>query len=63
MVTPLTLAGLDTSTKEPSFSVGLQGLRREDVGTVEKLVLDTLEKVLLICTYFKNGSILVILCQ
>ena len=51
--------GLDTSTREPSFSVGLQGLRKEDVPAVEKLVMDTIRKVCQassVCSYMHAWS-------
>jgi hypothetical protein len=38
-------AGLDTGTREPSFAVGLQGLSPSDVPKVERLIMDTIEKV------------------
>jgi len=36
---------LDTYTKHPTFSVGLQGLAEEDVQTVVQIIQDTFEKV------------------
>jgi hypothetical protein len=46
-------AGLDTGTREPSFAVGLQGLSPSDVPKVERLIMDTIEKV---CVRFVSSS-------
>lgn len=35
----------DTSTRESSFSVGLQGIREEDVPRVKEIIWSTLERV------------------
>ena len=42
---PSPLCGLDDSQKELAFVCGLEGCAAEDVDAVEKLILDTLEKV------------------
>ena len=35
----------DTSTRESSFSVGLQGIREEDIPRVKEIIWSTLERV------------------
>eukprot|EP00123_Amoebidium_parasiticum_P018496 comp24222_c3_seq1/m.44621 comp24222_c3_seq1/g.44621 ORF comp24222_c3_seq1/g.44621 comp24222_c3_seq1/m.44621 type:complete len:1016 (-) comp24222_c3_seq1:414-3461(-) len=53
--------GLDTSTKEPSFCVGLQGLNPADVEKVERIIHETIEKT--IATGFENDRVEAILHQ
>ncbi len=40
-----TVYSYDNSTLDTVFSVGLQGIRREDANRVEEIVLKTLETV------------------
>ena len=42
---PSPLCGLEDSNKEMSFMCGLEGVRKEDNGKVEQLVLDTLAQI------------------
>lgn len=37
--------GYDDSTREAVFSVGLQGIKEEDIPRIDKLIFETLEKV------------------
>ena len=45
MVLLYVLCRYDNSTKEGSFSIGLQGVKADDVDAVKSLIWDTLHKV------------------